>query len=438
MSVPGFDPRLLIGPPFDTCPSCGGAEFGTLAVSNRRVDRKCRGCSHLAYEQLPGLAKRVIYLDQMVYSNMAKALDPVWAATRGPQDPYWQDLFDALDRAFKLQLIVCPYSTIHEKESALSAQPGMLQRIYEHLSGGVSFEYPTRVHLIQWAHGFGRVLRRLPPDYEVISRSSMLHGDPDTWTPQISINVNFPEMGVDAEAQRGVLTRSHAALLEWQRRWQEEDRDFDYWYRFERSGMPYTVMSLYRDHIELIHKVSTGAAPFSEDVWNPRLEVETVPSLSRVAEELGLHGAAATNAALAFLASETGMDAPANDISALLMAALARKARSGQKRSPTRGMWNDITAIACFLPYSDAMFVDDECAGLLRDQPLRSRIRYGTRVFSNNTRNELIQWLRGLEDAAGGAHVRLVERVYGSSWTTPFREILQYERERPTKAEHEG
>jgi len=77
--------------------------------------------------------------------NMAKTLDPVWGATTAAQGAFPAKMFDALERAFKLQLIVCPNSTVHEKESSLASHPTMLRAVYEHLGNGVSFEHPVIV-----------------------------------------------------------------------------------------------------------------------------------------------------------------------------------------------------------------------------------------------------------------------------------------------------
>src|SRR5207245_5305076 len=135
-----------------------------------------------------------------------------------------------------------------------------------------------------------------------------------------------------------------------------------------------------------------------------------------------------------FLFSDAAFDAPANNISALLMAAIARKAANGQKRPPSAGMWNDVTAIATFFPYCDAMFLDNECAGLLREEPLRSKLaKFGTKTFSSKTGDAFLQYLADLEKQAGEAHVQRVADVYGEDWSVPYRELLVHERERETR-----
>lgn len=181
---------------------------------------------------------------------------------------------------------------------------------------------------------------------------------------------------------------------------------------------------------------AAGAAEEDRDLdqmayRNMAKTLDPVMGLIHVAEQAGCTPNDALGAVLEFLFSDIAFDAPANDISALMMAALARKAASGQRRPPSPGMWNDITAIASFLPYCDAMFLDNECAGLLREEPLRTKLApFGTRIFSGKTGDEFLAYLAGLEEQAGPEHVRLVADVYGDDWSVPYREILVHERER--------
>jgi hypothetical protein len=377
------------------------------------------------------LRKKIVYLDQMAYSNMAKTLDRVWAATTAPQGPFPAKLFDALERALKLQLIVCPNSTVHEKESALASHPTMLRAIYEHLGSGVSFQYPVTIHQHQLGVALKAILAGQPPSYE-LPRDFVLYGDPDEWMDRIRISVNLTGLTPDPKVLRAVKDRSYAAMLQFFEQWRrDKGKEFNHWYRHERRGHAENFVLLFQDRVALLQRVSAGQAPFTEDVWNPRLEAEVVLALMRVAEQAGYAADNALGVVLRFLFSDAAYDAPANDISALLMAAIARKAASGQRRPPSPGMWNDVTAIASFLPYCDVMFLDNECAGLLREEPLRTKLApFGTRIFSSKTGEAFLAYLAGLEEEAGPDHVRLVAEVYGEDWSVPYREILVHERER--------
>jgi hypothetical protein len=428
-----FDPRMLIGPPFGPCPKCGAVEFGTASINKFSFTRQCRACRHSAIERLPALHKKLIYLDQMAASGMAKTLDPVWAAKVGPQHERWSKMFDALERAFKLQLMVCPQSSVHEKESALASQPAMLNSLYEHLGNGMSFQHPVIIHQHQLGVALRAALRDEALQYN-LHRHLVLHGDPDVWMERIRISVNLG-LAPDPLVQRRVRARSYAAMVQWFERWKaEKDKSFQYWYRLERQGHAITYKYLFEEHLALVAQVMRGEAPLTEAVWDPRLEAGVISALAHLAEEAGHRADDALRVVVRFLFSDAAFDAPANDISALLMAALARKAANGQKRAPSPGMWNDITAIAAFLPYCDAMFLDNECAGLLREEPLRTKlVPFGTSIFSSKTGDEFLEYLAGLEQEAGAEHVGLVARVYGDDWTVPYREVLIHERERKTR-----
>lgn len=430
-----LDPRDFITGPFRTCPKCGKPSYGTLQVGDHHISRRCRECWHTHGERLPRLAKKVVYLDQMILSNMAKALDPEWRKQRPQTDDYWLRAFDALDRAMKLQLIVCPYSRIHERESVVLPYFPVLRRLYEHLACGVAFEWPTHVHHLQLSHAFSQRLRKEAVAYNSISREQVIHGDLSTWAERIRISVEWPLADPDPEEVRRTRNRSGQAFEAIFARWAKEAKPFAEVYTFERQGLAETIIELLRAHQAAIQKAAaTGVV--GEDVFNYRIEIDTYSGLCRMAEDAGIDSRDVGPAVLDFLYSGEAFNAPANDISALMMAALARRAGAGQK-PPSQGMWNDITIISAYLPYCDAMFLDDMCTSLLQEGPLDERIAYPGQVFSNRTREEFLAYLAGLEAEAGPDHAERIVEVYGESWLTPYRTILADERERRAKREVE-
>jgi hypothetical protein len=86
---------------------------------------------------------------------------------------------------------------------------------------------------------------------------------------------------------------------------------------------------------------------------------------------------------------------------------------------------NDVRTIATVLPYCDAVFIDNEIAGLLADEPLRTRIDFDTKVFSQNTRDAFIDYLDELLAAAPDGHVDLVRDVYGEGYLRPFTSVFE-------------
>lgn len=438
-----FDPRAFISPPFRDCPNCGKPEYGSLMIGRQSQTNRCRACWHTATRQLPRLAKRLVYVDQMVISNVAKALDPVWSATRRAIDPFWLALFDQLDRLVRLQLIVCPVSQTHERESSVSPYETVLRRLYQHLSEGVSFDFPEQIVSRQLHAVLPAFLTKEPPDYNALVREDVLEGvDALTgWTDRIQLTVNFQPRDGEIENRRETRDRAHEYFegVIWPRWMLEKDWTFDRRFMHERSALGEVRLTLYFEHLKIYAQVMAGQAPVTEAVWNPRLEVDTVSSLLRFAGELGVAQQDQLQMIVDFFNSEHAQNIPQNRLSALLYAALARKAAAGQKAVPTRGTYNDLQTISCYLPYVDAIYVDDQCAGLIRENPLRAEFGpYRARIFSNRTRTEFLAYLKSLEAEASDEHLELVNDVYGDTWLTPFRTILQYEREREAEVQRES
>jgi hypothetical protein len=116
-----FDPRDLISLPFIPCPVCDKGSFGCLTVAGDRHVRRCRECSHTQTYPLWSLKKAIIYVDQFAISNMMKAIDDTASGHgRAKADPFWLELFEALERSCKLQLAICPDSDQHHQESLVS------------------------------------------------------------------------------------------------------------------------------------------------------------------------------------------------------------------------------------------------------------------------------------------------------------------------------
>ena len=161
-----FDPTMFITGPFHPCPRCGQMQLGTLFIRGNVHSRRCRNCFHNESEHLPPLEKKLIYLDQMVLSGIAREIDPVWREKTPRGDDFWLQAFDQIDRLVKLQLIVCPDSPIHEEESSYDDRyESVLRRLYEHLASGVSLHFPHQVHMAQLWEAFEAWSTNQDPDW---------------------------------------------------------------------------------------------------------------------------------------------------------------------------------------------------------------------------------------------------------------------------------
>src|ERR1044071_4006761 len=87
-----MDPCDFIGSPYQSCPKCGQHEFGVLSIHETSITRRCRvrACWYTATHPLPPLQKKVIYLDQFIFSNITKMLSPnAPGHERARAEPFW-------------------------------------------------------------------------------------------------------------------------------------------------------------------------------------------------------------------------------------------------------------------------------------------------------------------------------------------------------------
>ena len=76
-------------------------------------------------------------------------------------------------------------------------------------------------------------------------------------------------------------------------------------------------------------------------------------------------------------------------------------------------MSNDIVAISTYGPYVDAMFLDDECAALLSEEPLKSEIGITAHIFSLNSAEVFLEYLASLADSTPHEIRKEAIEIYG-------------------------
>lgn len=67
------------------------------------------------------------------------------------------------------------------------------------------------------------------------------------------------------------------------------------------------------------------------------------------------------------------------------------------------------------------MFIDNECYTYLNERPLCKNIRdYQTKIFSQNTKQEFLEYLDEIESQASAEHFSKIKEVYGETWPEPY------------------
>jgi hypothetical protein len=239
-----------------------------LSVSGTRCTRRCRACMHNGTVYLPKIRKKVIYIDQFVFSNFVKVLDPeIRGHERAASDPFWKQLFEILDVVRHIQLVACPDSREHQHESLTSSFYESLKHTYEHFSGGVSFDDSETIKLRQIADMAKCWLKKEPITFE-FNAEGISSGRIHEWSDRVFVTVDGDYPG-RAEELRRIRRDIHERLKRIFAQWQSDRKTFKEVFAAEKSAYRenlvtgYIRQSLKRKQMPL--QVMRGQMPSLEE-----------------------------------------------------------------------------------------------------------------------------------------------------------------------------
>ncbi len=409
-----IDPRDFVNPPFIACPKCGAKEFGILSIYDDGFSRRCRVCWFTAHGRLPAIRKSVLYLDQFAISNLMYA-DPQ-TAERCEHDktvgPFWHDLFAQLRDLLSLQLAVCPQSSAHGHESALSRHHLSLKGTFEALSLGVSFYDFETIKRFQITESLHSWLQGQPYATNLDIRQ-LVHHDPHVWTDRFLITVNLGQVPGYIEALKAEREATHHALSGVFKGWKENPGiSWDQWFEEEVGDYGPSILKAYVRDLVKFRELQQGVRAFSEDDAFPTSSQVLVAILLREIRDAGVADQDAFQKLVDFLNSPNLKAVPFNRIAASLYASVAKKAPH-QNKLPTKGFFTDVDVISCLLPYCDAMFLDIECWTYLSELKRSGRLQYDAQVFSLRNKDQFSEYLENLRASAHPEHLEIVRQVYG-------------------------
>jgi len=430
-----IDPKIFISSPFIKCPKCKKSDsFGVLMITGQHYTRRCRECWFTESYDLPELRKKIIYLDQFVISHMMKAINHRLGKTK-KVGPFWLKLFERLDRLVKLQLIICPDSTFHRNESLLSHYQA-LKRMYEHLSGGVTFYDPLTIRRFQIAEYFKQFVKGETQPELTIEAKNVIHGHINEWQDRIRVSVDFKIRDDEIEQIKKSREKIHESLVEVFKRWQsEKNKKFEDWFIEEGLAFGRTILQRYINHLTKLHYWSIGKLNVTAEETLDLVMNEKSSLISNLLMYLPKTNEQRISEAnfkkvAGFLLSKEMLNIPTVRINALLWASFAHQsAHGGRKKPPNMGMVNDIEMVSTLLPYCDAIFVDREMYGLSALSYVKKDLegRYKTKIFSPINKKEFLEYLDDIENKASPSHLQKVKEVYGEDWPTAFFEMYEHE-----------
>lgn len=414
-----FDPRMFISPPFQKCPACNAEEYGVLTIHGTSYSRRCRKCRHTQHHNLPEIKKRIVYLDQFVVSNMMKALNPESPArTTGSLNEFWKTVFQKIDRLNKLQLIICPDSPYHKDESLLAeGHTADLQQMYEHLSDGASFKFKREIIDQQLCHVIRAWIRQEKLERLDLNPSKAIRGNLHTWQDRYRISVNMgltPNYVQDMKHNRITVAAEIRRIFH--EIWKKERKSKQQWYTEELSGFGEGLIKAYKNRGQQI--LSAARQGFIDvEKLLPDATQFTIAKLKRIFEKEGVPTEKFWDTLQNFLYSDEVSKIPCLDVSCWMFANMACKAQSQSDLDDS--FPTDVDMISTVMPYSDAMFIDKACHGLI-DELRRELAQYTCVLFSLRNKDDFIAYLDQIERDCPKEHFDKIREVYGESWEEPY------------------
>ena len=282
--------------------------------------------------------------------------------------------------------------------------------------------------LVAWLEG------KPSPDHD-LNPERITTGSLHRWQGRYLVTVSMhhpPEQVSSLRERRTRLNRSLARWFDDCR--QRTDKSFDHALAIEVEGYRDVLLGAYQDALyrrnELLrqYEAATGEAlpshienvappvgPGSEQV---RLILEVLKTRRIPKGEI---------AAILrdFLDSEHFRMMPIHAISTRMFAVIARAAATHQRRAPDQGTSNDIDLVSAYLPYCDAMLIDNRTRAMLENGvPRKYALNYLCRLYSPNVGSKFFAYLKSVEEEADPLILDLVRQVYGEEWLKPFVTML--------------
>jgi hypothetical protein len=336
------------------CPACQRNTFGILSAGGNRVTLRCTECRYSHSEALPEVEKRVIYLDQSIFSLLFQ----VEGGGRLPpgHEEFALNLYRRIRHVVLLQQVIVPHSDVHGDETTVFHSANELRKGYEQIGGDARLKNTRDVERTQmWEYAQAYIEQREPAlSFDV---DEVLETTRNNWLPDMHIHVNA-NYDMFADGIRKNRARSYEEMQRLIDKWAAERPTFEQVLDLELRAFLGRPQHL-RLAIENAERAATSDDPmaFFEACHHHMLEEYRM--LSSAFIRAGVPEANAGQEVLRFWNWDRNLEQPHHRISAYIFAAIGRRVVNGQRRI-NRGMMNDVRAIASYAPYVDAMFVDRE------------------------------------------------------------------------------
>jgi hypothetical protein len=376
---------MLVAHVIGNCPGCRRENcFGNVDVGRNGVLRGCRHCRYSQHMCLPPVRKKVIYLDQFFFSG----------AFRGGDDRFVR----AANRIAELaedQLIVAPYSSIHEDETHLWPGYAELLEFIKKASRGAEFEAAYEIERKQIYRAFGNFRQDGAVEQALEREDALASEHVFEWDNYLWIDVGryHGDPQLLAEAKQQSVERLVDEVFP---NWRLSQATFEQDVVAECNA---AARALWATYSQYVYRLAHG--DFDALLDAPIMSQYMQGCMHLLPDEMSPDEK--TQQCVNFLMSEHFRAIPTQWLTAHMWATLKAQVKAGsyQRRdralSRLSGVYFDIKHISTYAPYVDAFIMDRPMAELVSYPGVNLEARYSTRVFSLTNWDQLFEWLDELQ-----------------------------------------
>ncbi|PKR49382.1 hypothetical protein TH8_10920 [Thalassospira profundimaris] len=380
------------------CPSCGAEQkFGIIDIRHPYILKGCATCRYKERERLPLLRKKIVYLDQFFLSHVFRGNDERFLIAA-----------DKLTKLAQYQLIVTPYSTLHEDETDLWEWRDELLDFIKNTSRGHEFVAEYELENTQILKAFSSWLEDSDSGY-LLEESDVFNEDIHEWEGYFRINID--RFRTDREKARSLKSESVSSLVDLFDLWRESQSTFEEAVAIELADAAKGYLEAYFSYAS---RMSQG--DFTALLNAPVASIVVQSLLQSVPAEVPTDQRLQT--ILRFFSSEHFRSIPNEVISAKIFGLLRKMVKMGaytnRKKAITRlsGFFYDVRHVSKYAPYCDAFFADRAMAELLEAPELDLQKNYGVRIFTIDSIDKFHEWLDEIEKGMSSEHRAALKRAY--------------------------
>ncbi len=373
------------------CIYCARTNTVEKSISNNLLKCVCRACRKRYDLPLIKQKKKIIYLDQNFFSHTYNGTD-----------------LPFLKRAKRLatlaqkQLLICPYSDIHDEETHSSSNPDYQKRqdelwqFIKKISRGKHFYLGTKIEEQQLINAFLSFINKGSEKGEIILSDAITPSIHD-WDESLRVELtwskaDFIEPTTWEQHKKNFVDSITKELP----RWRNSTFSLEENYNHEIQSYAQILLSNFIKVInseDILQKVENRAyaAIYTLLDLNTRKE-SAQESLANV---------------LAFLQSKHFSNIPYINISAGLWAIIRQEIKKNRYldtpvekniKLRTQGIPADIKHLSIFVPYCDAVFTEKKMASFLQQWNQHPLGNYNFKVFSVDNWNDFDTYLDEIEN----------------------------------------